>query len=71
MNYSSTAKIRQLSMLNLVLGNVDRETTISEYWGYLCLSAEVGGERGDLGKYGGGAGRCLPELSADTHSSWF
>lgn len=37
MNYSSTAKIRQLSMLNSVLGNVDRETTIPECWGYLSV----------------------------------
>lgn len=43
MNYSSTAKIGQLPLLNLLLGNVGRETTIPEYWGYLCLSAE--GER--------------------------
>lgn len=68
MNYSSTAKIGQLPLLNLLSGSVDRETTIPEYWGYLCLSAE--GEReSDQGKCGGAAGRGLPEHSADT--SWF
>lgn len=69
MSYSSTAKIGQLSMLNLVLGNVYRETTISEYWGYLSVFQQRGGERGELGKYS--AERCLPEHNADTHSRWF
>lgn len=57
-------------MLNLLLGNVDRETTISEYWRYFSLSLSTERERGsDLGKYIGDAERCLPEHSAGTQSS--
>lgn len=45
MNHPSSAKIRQLSILNLLLGNVHGEATISEYWGYLSLFQERGGQR--------------------------
>lgn len=50
MKYSSTAKTGQISMLNLLLGNVERETTISEYWGYLSLSFNREGKRERPGK---------------------
>lgn len=45
MNRPPSAKIRQLSMLNSLLGKVDGETTISECWGYLSVFQERGGER--------------------------
>lgn len=45
MDHPSTAKIRQLSMLNLLLEKVDGETTFSECWGYLSVFQQRGGER--------------------------